>query len=652
MAEIENLQQEIDSCGKEQIEQHVEEEIVHELVSSEQQSWRLDAADETTPPIEVPDEEDTEEDGQQHDEPGRHIIAIDGRVPCGIPGDPDENEEDPQDDEGDDSYDGHGVFFLDSEDEVKQKVSDYEKNTGTHFIMLKKEKGYSQTEWKVKRLNWSQKSRATVPIAFDGTPFMYLGQVLLSCQHGKDKNIGIKKKYREKAALRSLNKEDDYTPTKRLLSPSTKKMGCPALISIKKVVKFPDFKVPVDASSHTKRKMFQQVAEAMKRSPESLNAEMKFYLKIPSSSKHKNHPPEVCPKTPGRTQLKRRTMAFKDVVKAASRIADLINLTPIHTSSTVDRLCGRTVYFKAELMQKTGSFKVRGALNAILSLKESGNEPKGVVTHSTGNHGQALAYAAQLTGVPCVVVVPHDTPAVKVQAILQYQAEIIFSQPTQASRKDTCEKVRKARDYHFVSPYDDVDVIAGQGTLGLELLDQCPFVQAILIPTSGGGLAGGIATAVKGINKDIKIYCVEPEGKDLQTSLQAGKRMWPEPPQSLNTVADAIRTQQLGKLTWPILRDKAEKEVFTVNDDDIVEAMKFAWTRLKLCIEPAAATGVAAVLSEKMKELDPSIQNVAVVLCGGNVDIERLPWEQNSKPDITGLQWEQHNKPMFPSVPN
>ncbi|XP_071810348.1 uncharacterized protein [Asterias amurensis] len=145
MAEIENLQQEIDSCGKEQIEQHVEEEIVHELVSSEQQSWRLDAADETTPPIEVPDEEDTEEDGQQHDEPGRHIIAIDGRVPCGIPGDPDENEEDPQDDEGDDSYDGHGVFFLDSEDEVKQKVSDYEKNTGTHFIMLKKEKGYSQT---------------------------------------------------------------------------------------------------------------------------------------------------------------------------------------------------------------------------------------------------------------------------------------------------------------------------------------------------------------------------------------------------------------------------------------------------------------------------------------------------------------------------
>ena len=146
MAEIENLQTEIDSCGKEQIEQHVEEEIVHELVSSEQQSWRLDAADETTPPsIEVPDEEDTEEDGQQHDEPGRHIIAIDGRVPGGIPGDPEEDEEDRQDDEGDDSYDGHGVFFLDSEDEVKQKVSDYEKNTGTHFIMLKKEKGYSQT---------------------------------------------------------------------------------------------------------------------------------------------------------------------------------------------------------------------------------------------------------------------------------------------------------------------------------------------------------------------------------------------------------------------------------------------------------------------------------------------------------------------------
>ncbi|XP_022107488.1 uncharacterized protein LOC110988368 isoform X2 [Acanthaster planci] len=624
MADAEEAEIIISAHEKEQVEQHVEEEIVHEVVSPDQ-SWRNDESG-LIHELEHSEEDDDGSHGSARgkDESRSNADMADHAYHASLAEGEDSSLDDP-------FKDDTGVFCLDTEDEVKQKIATYEKKSGTRFIVLKKERGYTQTEWKFKRLSWSQKSTNTVAIKFDGTPFMYLGQVLLGCHHGKDKNTGIKKKYREKVAKRTQSKEDDYRPTKRLLSPATKKLDCPAVMSIKKVAKFPDFKVSANATTHTRRKKFQEIGAVMKETPEALNPEIKFYLEIPVVSRHKNHPVglEYAKTLPPRvSRPSARRMTFWEVKRAAQRLKNFINMTPIHRSATVDQLTGRKVFFKAELFQKTGSFKIRGALNAILCLRERSVPFNGVVTHSSGNHGQGLAYAAQLTGTQCTVVVPHNTPGVKVQAIMNYGASVIFCEPTQASRSETCARVQEEEGYHYISPYDDYDVIAGQGTIGLELLEQCPDVQAVLIPTSGGGLASGIATAVKGRNKQVQIFCVEPEGKDLEKSLRHGKRLWPNPPRSLTTVADAIRTQQLGKLTFPILREKAEKEVFTVNDQDIVAAMKFAWTRLKLLIEPAAATGVAALFSERMREMDPAMEKVAVILCGGNVDLEKLPWPQ------------------------
>ncbi|XP_063958159.1 serine racemase-like isoform X2 [Lytechinus pictus] len=319
-------------------------------------------------------------------------------------------------------------------------------------------------------------------------------------------------------------------------------------------------------------------------------------------------------------------MLFDKILGASKRVANYISPTPVFTSGTVDKLTGRNVFFKAENLQKTGSFKIRGALNAILLLKENQAQTNGVVTHSTGNHGSGLACAAQMVGVPCTVVVPHTTASVKVDAIRWYGADVVFCEPTQQSRKETCEHVASEKNLSFVPAYDDYNVMAGQGTIGIEICEQVQDLDAVLVMTSGGGLIAGIATAVKGMKPNVKVFAVEPEGKDLQRSLESGERMWVGPPKTLDTVADATPTQQVGQLTWPIVRDLVEKQVFTVTDDEIISAMKFTWTRLKLVVEAASAGPVAAVLSDKMKAVDPRVRNVAVLMCGGNVNIEQLPW--------------------------
>ncbi|XP_065834976.1 uncharacterized protein [Oscarella lobularis] len=320
---------------------------------------------------------------------------------------------------------------------------------------------------------------------------------------------------------------------------------------------------------------------------------------------------------------------LKAIQDAYARLSSFLHLTPVLTSTTVDEKIGRKVFFKAESFQKTGAFKIRGALNAVLSLKSSNPNLKGVATHSTGNHGQALAAAAKLTKIPCSVVVPENTSLVKIDAIKGYGANVVFCKTTQQSRNETCERVAMETNSVIVPPYDHKDVIAGQGTISLEFLNQVPDLDALIVSVSGGGLISGIACAAKSLKPEIKVFAAEPEGKELEKSLRAGKRMWPNPPRSIETIADGMRTQQLGQLTWPIVRDLVEKIVFTVNDEEIAAAMKFIFERLKVVVEPSGAVPLAAAFSPRFKDVlheNESLRKIGIVLCGGNVDLDCLPW--------------------------
>ena len=273
------------------------------------------------------------------------------------------------------------------------------------------------------------------------------------------------------------------------------------------------------------------------------------------------------------------TMSYQRVLNASKRIAGYVHKTPIQTCSTINDRVGRNVFFKCENFQKTGAFKARGALNAVFSLKEATPNAPGVVTHSSGNHGQALAWAAKTAGLPCSVVVPHNAPDVKTAAIQGYGARLVSCEPTPQSREETCAKVASETGQIIVPPYDHLDVMSGQGTIGLEFLEQVPELDAILVSVSGGGKISGIAIAAKHIKPSVKIYAVEPCGKELEPSLRAKERLWPNPPRYLDTLADAIRFQQVGHLTFPYMCDLLETEVFTVPDAQIIEAMKFSWER-------------------------------------------------------------------------
>eukprot|EP00057_Strongylocentrotus_purpuratus_P022571 XP_011677045.1 PREDICTED: serine racemase [Strongylocentrotus purpuratus] len=303
-------------------------------------------------------------------------------------------------------------------------------------------------------------------------------------------------------------------------------------------------------------------------------------------------------------------MLFDRILSASKRVANYIGPTPVFTSGTVDKLTGRNVFFKAENLQKTGSFKIRGALNAIILLKENKVQTNGVVTHSTGNHGSGLACAAQMVGVPCTVVVPHTTASVKIDAIRWYGADVVFCEPTQQSRKETCERVSTEQNLSFVPAYDDYDVMAGQGTIGVEMCEQIPDLDAVLVMTSGGGLIAGIATAIKGIKPNVKVYAVEPEGKDLQRSLESGERMWVGPPRTLDTVADATPTQQVGQLTWPIVRDLVEKQVFTVGTIGVEMCEQIP--DLDAVLVMTSGGGLIAGIATAIKGIKPNVKVFAV----------------------------------------
>ena len=316
-----------------------------------------------------------------------------------------------------------------------------------------------------------------------------------------------------------------------------------------------------------------------------------------------------------------RPLDIAAVRAAATRIAGLVRRTPVHTSHTLDRLAGREVFCKCENFQTTGSFKYRGATNAVRLLTPE-EARRGVVTHSSGNHGQALACAAQVLGIPCTVVMPAVASAVKKAAVLGYGAEIVESGPSLPDREAVVAEIVARTGRVMIPPFDHADVIAGQGTAVLELLEEVPDLDAIVAPIGGGGLISGFCLAAKGSNPKIRVFGAEPTGANAAAESKfAGDRVKIASPQS---IADGLLANYLGTITWPIIRDQVER-VFTVSEADIAASMRLIWERMKLVIEPSAGVGVAVILSDEFKSLK-GLNKVGVVLCGGNVALDKLPW--------------------------
>jgi threonine dehydratase/serine racemase len=312
--------------------------------------------------------------------------------------------------------------------------------------------------------------------------------------------------------------------------------------------------------------------------------------------------------------------SLSDVVAAADRIRGIVHRTPLMTSETLDRLAGRSVFVKCENLQKSGSFKYRGATNAVRMLSDE-DAKKGVVTHSSGNHAQALALAAAKQGIPAHVVMPRTAPAVKKQAVIGYGGRVIECEPNLAAREETAAKVVAETGAVLIPPFDYPAVIAGQGTIALELLEELPDLDAIITPVGGGGMLSGVALAAKAKKPAIKVFGAEPQGADDAARSKAGGAWVPQT--NPQTIADGLMTST-GQLTWPVIRDLVDA-VFTVTDDEIRTAMRFVWERMKLIIEPSGAVPVAVVLSEAFKKM-PGLSRVAVVVSGGNVSLDKLYW--------------------------
>jgi len=301
-----------------------------------------------------------------------------------------------------------------------------------------------------------------------------------------------------------------------------------------------------------------------------------------------------------------------DVRAAARRIAPHIHRTPLQTSLTLDRAIGARVFFKCENLQKVGAFKARGATNAVLCL-DAAAAAQGVITHSSGNHAAALAFAASIRGIPCTVVMPRDAPAIKVEAVRGYGAEIVFCE--RADRESTCERVRSERGSTFIHPYENPDVIPGQGTAALELWEEAGPFDLVLAPVGGGGLLAGTAIAIRDASPDAEIWGAEPESvDDAYRSLESGtlQSAIPDP----ETLADGLMTG-LGRINFEILREKGVR-VETVTEQAIADAARFVIERMKLVVEPSAAT-VLAVIRKKADDLRG--KRIGAIFSGGNTDL-------------------------------
>ena len=320
------------------------------------------------------------------------------------------------------------------------------------------------------------------------------------------------------------------------------------------------------------------------------------------------------------TSETRYAATFDDVREAARRIAPFARRTPVETCATLDGLAGRRLFFKCEHLQRVGAFKFRGACNAVMKLPD-GVARRGVATHSSGNHAQALALAARLRGIAATIVMPSNSLAVKRRAVESYGAKVVECAPTLAAREMTAARVVAETGATMIPPYDHPDVIAGQGTAALELLAQVEDLDAIIAPVGGGGLIAGTCVAVLGSRLPLRVFAAEPAGADDAARSKAQGRLVPQT--DPRTLADGLRTS-LGDLTWPLVRDRVEA-VVTVDEAEIVRAMRLAWERAKLLIEPTSAVALAAVLTERFRGVR-GLERVGVILTGGNADLDALPW--------------------------
>lgn len=309
---------------------------------------------------------------------------------------------------------------------------------------------------------------------------------------------------------------------------------------------------------------------------------------------------------------------IKELRQAAARIRPYTHRTPALTYTGINRMCDGEIFFKCENFQKAGAFKIRGATNAVFCLEQK-EALQGVATHSSGNHGAALALAATWRGIKAYVVMPENAPTVKQHAVTEYGAEIIFCKPTLEAREETLADVVTRTGAAFIHPYNDYRVISGQGTAALELCEDISDMDMVMTPVGGGGLLSGTALAVSALSPNTQIIGTEPEkADDAYRSFHAGRII---PADNFVTIADGLRTS-LGSLTFPIIR-KQVKDILTVSEKDIISAMRLIWERMKIVVEPSAAVPLGALLTRARQF---SGKRIGIILSGGNVDLGRLPW--------------------------
>ena len=319
---------------------------------------------------------------------------------------------------------------------------------------------------------------------------------------------------------------------------------------------------------------------------------------------------------------------WETIVQAHARIAPRIHRTPVLTSASLDALVGARLYFKCDNFQKTGSFKIRGATNAIFSLSDD-DAAHGIVTPSSGNHGAAVACAAAWRGVPAWIVMPKNAPSVKARAIEAYGGRITYCEPKMSSRTEVASRVQAETGAYLIHPYDDDRIIAGQATAAKELLEEVSDLDAVFAPVSGGGLLSGTCLGARGIRPDVRIFGCEPErADDAYRSLATGILQSLE---SSDTIADGLRAS-LAPRTFAILRRHVDR-ILLVSEDEITSSARLVWERMKIIIEPSSAVAIAPLLKPGAaaslnlpKRADGGAPKLGVILSGGNVDLSSLPW--------------------------
>ena len=309
-------------------------------------------------------------------------------------------------------------------------------------------------------------------------------------------------------------------------------------------------------------------------------------------------------------------IGLKQVREAAARLSGAVNKTPVMRSRTLDKMCGAEVFLKCEIFQRTGSFKFRGAYNA-LSLLDDRERAKGVVTHSSGNHAQALALAAAVAGVKAKIVMPKGSSPVKVAAVKGYGAAVILCENTLESREKTAAGLIEAEGLCLVHPYNDERIMAGAGTAALELIEETGELDYLLAPVGGGGLLSGTALSAKGLRPSTKVWGVEPAGADdACRSFKEGRIV---PQTDPRTIADGLRTS-LGDKTFPVIRGFVD-EIVLAGEEEILSAMRFLWERMKLVVEPSGAVPLAPLLNGSLPAAEKSLR-VGVIISGGNLSLE------------------------------